>query len=220
MSALIKARAADDLMDVSIDDYITRRKELMTRYLGLRKSKTEFKEDMWDISPIKIFLQEREYNSSFNKSLLSNPDIGEILKQRWPALRSTSAPAIPYFMEAAKTKDGEQEENCNVIGSVRVASNILKSPQANKLLTRDGEIAMILLYDSSNYKQGISKKGKAWHKVSVMLSDGYNMLEAVKWDAKKALGWSKDTIVYVRGVIKEGWSTSISITISEIEKIE
>lgn len=209
MSALIKARAADDLMDQSIQDYIERRYALMTKYVSLRKSKTAFKEDMFDLDPIKIFLQEKEYNSSFNKSLLSDPKIGQILETRWPALTATGRKGIPYYMKSAEGSD----QDCYILGSVKVAEGFLKKKY-------DKEVAMMLLFDSSNYKQGVSNKGRSWHRVSVMLTDGYNMIEATLWDAKKAFGWAKDTIVYVRGELKEGWKTPISINITDIAKVE
>lgn len=210
MSALIKARAADGLMDDTIENYIERRKELQTRYLGLRKSKTEFKEDMWDLDPIKVFLQEKEYNSSFNRHLLADLEIGKILQSKWPALTSTGRKGIPYYMKSTE----EGREDCYVLGSVKVGEGLLKNGF-------DKEVAMMLLYDSSNFKQGISKKsGKTWRRVSVMLSDGYNMLEATLWDAKKAFGWPKDTIVYVRGTLKAGWKTPLSFDISDIDKVE
>lgn len=209
-SALIKARAADSLMDNSITDYIERRYDLMKRYLSLRKSKTEFKEDMYNLDPIKVFLQEKEYNSSFNRNLLSDPGIGKILESRWPALTPTGRKGIPYYMKSA---EGE-EQDCYVLGSVKVGEGMLKKKF-------EKEVGMILLFDSSNYKSGVSKKtGKTWHRVSVMLSDGYNMVEATLWDAKKAFGWAKDTIVYVRGELKEGWRTPLSFNISELEKVE
>ncbi len=210
MSALIKARAADGLMDDTIENYIERRKELQTRYLGLRKSKTEFKEDMWDLDPIKVFLQEKEYNSSFNRHLLADLEIGKILQSKWPALTSTGRKGIPYYMKSTE----EGREDCYVLGSVKVGEGLLKNGF-------DKEVAMMLLYDSSNFKQGVSKKsGKPWRRVSVMLSDGYNMLEATMWDAKKAFGWPKDTIVYVRGTLKAGWRTPLSFDITDIDKVE
>ena len=209
-SALIKARAADDLMDTTIEDYIERRYDLMKRYLGLRKSKTEFKPDMYDLDPIKVFLQEREYNSSFNKNLLSDPKIGEILKARWPALELTRSKSVPMIMKSSE----EDREDCYILGSIKAAESAIKN-KVNK------NFGMILLYESSNYKGGVSKKsGRPWHKVAVMLSDGYNTVEAVKWDTKKAFGWAKDTIVYVRGELKEGWKTSVSINIQELDKVE
>lgn len=209
-SALIKARAADDLMDQSIPEYIERRYELMDRYLALRKSKTVFKEDMRDLDAIKVFLQEKEYNSSFNRHLMADPAIGKILESKWPALTSTGRQGIPYFMKSAM---GE-EHDCYVLGSVKVGEGLLKKGF-------EKEVAMILLFDSSSYRTGISKKtGRPWHLCSVTLSDGYNLIEASLWDAKKALGWAKDTIVYVRGQLKPGFRTALSFNITEIDKVE
>jgi DNA polymerase-3 subunit alpha len=220
-SALVKARAADDLMETWSDDedlmdtvdgvptYIEARYKLMEKYLSLRKSKTAFKDDMYNLDPIKVFLQEKEYNSSFNKSILADKRIGKILQSKWPALQATNSKAIPFKMISAE----EGREDCFILGSVKAAENAMK-----KKISKN--FGMILLYQGSNYKSGISKKGKPWHKVSIMLSDGYNTLEAVKWDAKKAFGWATDTIVYVRGEFKEGWKTSVSITIDEIDKVE
>jgi DNA polymerase III alpha subunit len=211
-SALIKARAADDLFEEDFTDetYIQARLNFMKKYLSIRKSKTEFKEDMYVLDPITVFLQEKEYNSSFNRHLLSDPQIGKILESKWPALTATGRKGIPYFMKSAEGID----QDCYVLGSVKVGEGFLKKKY-------EKEVAMILLYDSSNYKSGFSKKtGKPWHRVSVMLSDGYNMVEATLWDSKKALGWSKDTIVYVRGELKEGWKTPLSFNISELEKVE
>lgn len=210
MSALIKARAADDLMDPTIADYKERRIAFMNRYVSLRKSKTEFKPEMFELDPIKIFLQEKEYNQSFNKFLLSDPQIGKILESKWPALQPTGRKGVPYFMKSAQGQD----HDIFVLGSVKVAEGFLKK-------RFDKEVAMMLLFDSSNYKQGVSSKtGKTWKRVSVMLSDGYNMVEATLWDAKKAFGWPKDTIVYVRGELKVGWKTPLSFNIKEIEKVK
>lgn len=207
MSALIKARAADDLMDESIENYIDRRKAFMNSYVVLRKNKTEFKPEMFDLDPIKVFLQEKEYNQSFNKSLLSSLEVQTILKKKWKGLKSTGRKGIPFYMQS------EGNEETWILGGIKVAEGLLKR-------NFEQEVGLILLYDSSNYKSGLTKKGKPWHRVSVMLSDGFNTLEATLWDEKKALGWPKNTIVYVRGKLKTGWKTPVSITLEEIEKVE
>lgn len=222
MSALIKARAADDLMEPFVEDmdfaqhingaktYIEARLAFMKEYVSLRKSKTEFKEEMFDLDPLKIFLQEKEYNQSFNKTLMTDQGIGKVLETKWPALKATGRKGVPYFMQSADPN----REDIFVLGSIKVAEGFLKKGYGK-------EVGMILLFDSSTYKQGISKKsGKQWRCVSVMLSDGYNMVEATMWDAKKAFGWPKDTIVYVRGELKAGWKTALSFNIKEIEKVE
>jgi DNA polymerase III alpha subunit len=207
ISALIKARAADDLMDNSIEDYVERRKAFMAKYLSLRKSKTEFKPEMYELDPINVFLQEKEYNQSFNKSLLSDKGIVEILSKRWPGLKATNHKGFPFRMQS-----GDNEDTW-VLNGVKVAEALVnKEPEK--------EFGMVLLFESSNYKSGISKKGRPWHKVSIMLSDGFNTIEATKWDQKKAYYWPKDTIVYIRGQLKPGWKTPVSITVEEIEKVE
>ena len=179
----------------------------MNRYVSLRKSKTEFKPEMFDLDPIKIFLQEKEFNQSFNKSLLSSSDIQGILKDKWKGLKFTGRKGIPFFMQSKNNKETW------ILGGIKVAEGFLQKKY-------EEDVGMILLFDSSSYKNGISKSGKPWHRVSVMLSDGFNTIEATKWDAKKAFGWPKDTIVYVRGKLKTGWKTSVSINIEEIEKVE
>lgn len=210
ISALIKARAADDLMDQSIPDYIERRYDFMKRYLGLRISKTAFKDDMYNLDAIKVFLQEKEYNQSFNKTLMTDPAIGKILEAKWPALKPTGRRGVPYFMQSAE----EGREDLFVLGSMKVAEGFLKKGY-------DKEVGMILLFDSSTFKQGVSKKsGKPWRNVTVTLSDGYSLVEATLWDAKKAFGWPKDTIVYIRGELQTGWKTALSFNIKEIEKVE
>ena len=208
VSALIKGRAADTLMDQNIPDYVDRRKAFMKRYCSLRKSKVKFKEDMYELDSINIFLQEKEYNQAFNKSLLSFSEITSILQTRWPGLKKTGRKGIPFYMQS------EGSEETYVLGSIKVAEGLLKKGF-------DKSVGIILLFESSSYSYGVSKKsGRPWHKVSVMLSDGYNTMEAVMWDSKKALGWPKNTIVYVSGQLKTGWKTPISIDVDELTKVE
>jgi DNA polymerase III subunit alpha len=212
MSALIKARATDDLFNPNFTEgsYIDKRLNFMKEYLSLKKTKTLFKEDMTDIDPIKVFLQEKEYNLSFNKTLLSDRGIGEILESKWQALKPTGRKGVPYMMKSSISPDND----IYVLGSIKVAEGLIKK-------SHQDEVAMILLFESSSYTNGISKKsGRPWHKVSATLSDGYNILEAVQWDAKKAFRWPKDSIVYVRGKLKQGYKTSVSIDITEIELIK
>lgn len=208
MSALIKGRAADTLMDETIENYIQRRKTFMKRYTSLRKSKTKFKEEMYDIDDISVFMQEKEYNLAFNKSLLSSPEVLKIVQSKWPGLKSTGRKAIPFYMQSGNNNE------TYILSNIKVAEGLL-----NK--NHNIDTGMILLYESSSYRQGVSKKtGRPWHKVSLILSDGYNTLEATMWDAKKAFGWPKNTIVYVNGKLKAGWKTTINIDIKEITKVE
>jgi DNA polymerase-3 subunit alpha len=204
VTALIKGRAADSLMDSSIADYIERRKSFMKHYCKLRrKSKVEFKPELYELDDITIFLQEKEYNQCFNRGLLSDQAIRKILMSRWPALKSTGREGVPLLMG-----------DTPVLSNLKVAEGLLKKKH-------ESDVALMLLFDSSEYRQGVSKKtGRPWSKVSVVLSDGFNTVECVDWNRKAALGWKKDTIVYVRGQLKSGWKTPVSLTISEIEKVE
>lgn len=208
MSAIIKARAADDLMNNSISDYAERRKVFMKRYQSLRKNKTVFKSEMLDINPLSVFLQEKEYNLSFNKTLLSSLEILSILKNKWPGLKPTGRSNIPFYMKS------ENNEETWILSGVKVAENFLKSELPKR-------VGMILLFQSSTYKTGFSKKtNKPWHLLSISLSDGFNIIEVSIWDVKKALGWEKDTIVYVNGELKPGFRTPVSINVLSLRDIE
>lgn len=202
MTAFIKSRAADTLMDESIPEYIPRREKFMKDYLKYRKAKSVFKEEMYKVDPISIFLDEKNINQSFNKHLLLYEGIGEILEARWPALRPTGRLGIPYVMGDA-----------NILASVKVAEGFLKKGL-------EQEVGMILLFEGSDFKQGISKKGKPYSKLDIHLSDGFSTIECTDWNRKQALNWPKNTIVYVRGKLKPGWKMPVGITISEIEKVE
>jgi len=207
ISALIKARAADDLMDLSIENYIERRLNFIERYSSLRKSKPNFKPDMMELNPLSIFLQEKEFNQSFNKSLLSVPEISKILISRWPALQQVDSINFPYKMVST------DREDVYLVNSIKTAESLIKN-------NFDREIAMILLYQGSNYKSGISKSGRQWHRVAINLTDGFGILEATQWDAKKALGWTHDSLVYIRGKLKTGWRTTVGFDIVEIEQVK
>lgn len=203
ISYLIKGRAADDMMDMSIPDYSERRKAFIVHYSNLRGNKIKLQEDVFKYDPLSIFLMEKEFNRAFNKNLLSDPAVVNIIKARWPALVETGRPGVPLKMG-----------DVPVISTIKVAEGLLKSGHSR-------EVGMILLYESSEFARGISKKsGREWKKVSVMLSDGFASLECVEWDRKAALGWGKNSIVYVRGTLKQGWKTPVNLMIEEIERIE
>ena len=228
MSALIKARAIDDFMDDPMEyvhdmSYIERRKNFMDKYIVLRQGKTKFKPEMYDATPISIFLDEKEYNQSFNKHLLGVPEIRAIIESKWSALRFLNNEAIPYVMESTE----EGREDIRILGNVKIAERFLSKTMPGGLDENEQkkfeteEVGLIMLFQGSEYRDGISKNsGRKWSKLSIDLSDGFSTIEATRWDAKKALGWTKNTIVYVRGKLKVGWKTPISITIDELEKVE
>lgn len=203
ISYLVKGRAADDMMDTTITSYPERRKAFIDEYSLLRGKKIKLQEDIFNYDPLSIFLQEKEHNQAFNKHLLSDPELVKIIKNRWVALAETGRAAVPLQMG-----------DVPVIANIKVAEGLMKKGH-------EREIGMILLFESSEFTRGISKKsGRPWSKVSVYLSDGFSTIECTDWNRKGALGWDKNTIVYVRGTLKQGWKTPVSVQLAEIERIE
>jgi hypothetical protein len=117
------------------------------------------------------------------------------------SLVETKHPAVPFKMGAVP-----------VLANIKVAEGFCGKT--------DKDVGMILLYESSSFTSGISKKsGRPWSKVAIQLSDGYATIECVDWKAKRALGWNKNTIVYVRGELKPGWKTSVCLDVHEIQRL-
>ena len=209
ISALIKGRAADDMMDLSIVCYPDRRKKFIEDFKKLRKKPIKLQEDVFKFDPLSIFLMEKEASKVFNKTLLSNPDIMDLIKQyhtdeaslELNSLVETNRPAVPFKMGTVP-----------ILANIKVAEGFCGKT--------DKDIGLILLYESSAYTSGTSKKsGRPWSKVAINLSDGYSTIECVDWKAKKALGWSKNTIVYVRGELKPGWKAPICLDVHEIQRL-
>lgn len=205
VSAMIRARAADDLMDdgIFVLNYGAAREDFMDRYIGARKkSKSKFKEDMHDYSPVKVFLDEREYNQCFNKSLFSDPDVKKVILSSDEAFEKTGNRGVPLFRHGKP-----------VLGDLQIAAGMV----ANNV---DREVGMVLLYQSSLVKKGVSKRtGKPYEFLTISLSDGYATVECVDWYNKKALGWKSDSLVYVTGILKEGWRNPVSIQIKNIRQL-
>ena len=204
VSAMIRARAADDLMDdgILVLNYGAAREDFMEKYLGARKSKSIFKEDMHDYDPVKIFLDEREYNQCFNKSLFSDPDVKKVILDSDDTFEKTGNKGVPLFRHGKP-----------VLGDLQIAAGMV----ANNV---DREVGMVLLYQSSLVKKGVSKRtGKPYEFLTITLSDGYAIVECVDWYNKKALGWKSDSLVYVTGHLKEGWRNPVSIQIKNIRQL-
>lgn len=213
MSAFIKARAADSMMDNSIEDYIERRVAFMNKYVGIRKSKTSFKPEMFDMNYLSIFLDERELNGAFNKSLLSSPDLIDILLSKWPGLRKTGSKLIPLAL-------GHYNNESNSDDSTYIIPDI-KSAELMLLNGATKEFGMIGLFQESSFASGVSKKsGKPWQKLSVVVSDGYNTMECTWWDRTKPLRYEKNSLIFIRGIFKPGWKTPVSMQVKEIERVE
>lgn len=209
ISALIKGRAADDMMDMSMPYYPDRRRQFIEDFKKLRKKPIKLQEDVFNFDPLSIFLMEKEANKVFNKTLLSNSDIMDLIKKfhtdeadlELRSLTETGREAVPFRM-----------------GDVPIIANIKIAEGMVGKVSKD--VGLILLYESSSFTNGTSKKsGRPWSKVSVQLSDGYSSIECVDWKAKRAFGWPKNSIIYVRGELKPGWKTPVCLDIHEIQRL-
>jgi len=203
-SALLQGRAADDLMDTGIWvlDYGAAREDLIERYEKTRKSKTKIKEEIRDYDPIRVFLAEREYNQCFNKSLFLDGDITKIILDCDKDFEPTGNPGVPMFRHGVP-----------VLGNLRVAAGMVENKVERK-------VGMVLLYNSSLVKKGISKRtGKPYEFLTIELSDGFTNVECTDWYNKQALGWPKDSLVYVTGYLKEGWRSPVCIQVKSIKQL-
>ncbi len=204
-SNLIKARAADGFMDQNLP-YPEARMGLINEYVRLRGCKP-LKEELYTSDPLAIFLMERDANTCYNKHVLSEPAIMNRVKNRFPALKATGDSAIPFIMPV-------DMQSVYIVSSIKSAESMMHNGFAK-------EIGMFLLYDSSNLKQGVSKKsGKEYKFLTVDLSDGYNAVECTWWRKDRPLKWPKNSIVYVRGELKTGWKTPLCINVLEMVKID
>jgi DNA polymerase III subunit alpha len=207
-SSIIMGRAADCLMDPNLP-YIDARKKLMDDYVKLKGSRP-FKEEMYKLDPITVFLMEKDINKCFNKSLLDDQAVSVTVQTKLDELEWTGKRNVPFF----RGIKGKQNEKLPVVGSIRAANNMVKN-------NFDGEVGLILLFEGSSYKKGISKKsGKEYHMVKAQLTDGFSMLECTWWDKRSALRWEKNSIVFVRGTLSEGWGGILNLTVKEMERIE
>lgn len=207
MSSIVQGRAADCLMDQNMP-YIEARRKFMDDYVKLRKSKP-FKEELYKLNPISIFLMEKEINKCFNRSLLEDQAISVFVQTKLDELEYTGKRNIPFFRGIKNSKN-----KLPVLGSIKAAQNILKNGY-------EGEVGLVLLFDSSTHKSGISKKSKKeYNMVKALLTDGFSALECTWWDKRQPLRWPKNSIVFVRGTLSEGWGGMLSLTVKEMERVE
>lgn len=194
---MIKARAADVFMQQGLQ-YSSSRLAFMKEYKEIRgKITTDFKEELYNTNPISIFLMEKETNKSFNKTILSDKDIVSLL------VKSNN------FIESHKNETPLFYRSLLVLRDSHVALNLVTQ-------NYDKKIAMTLLYQSSEIKKGVTKKGKPYVITKIIFSDGINDIEAALWDNNKPLSFKKDSLIAVTGILSKGWKTDISITINEM----
>lgn len=198
---LIKARAADDLMDSTLL-YPEARKKLMDEYRILRPTiKTAWKPELSNFDPLSMFLMEKEVNKSFNKSLLNDEGIYKQVAAARPELVATGKKGIPFIVSGVPVLNGDI-----------VAKGLLEKGY-------EQIISMILLFEGSSIKKGISKKNKPYIFTKSVLTDGFTSIEATHWDNKKPYSFPLNSLVFVKGRLSEGWKTNICITVYEIEQI-
>jgi DNA polymerase III alpha subunit len=201
LAVLIKGRAFDCLFDGE-GTYVEQRTRFIQKLIKLRKIKTASLDDM-PITPIDIFLAEKNANTCFSKRLLADDAILQQVCNFWPGIRKLSHKDIPLR-----------------IGETFIISG---AEIANKFLEKGSDlpIGMILLYTGATHKTGTSKKsGREWHKLDYSLSDGYMEVECTVWDKKIPPAWPKNSLVYVCGVLEKGFRNPIGIKASSIELID
>jgi len=199
--ALIHARAADSFMDPALP-YGEARKKLFADYVKLRKIKRESAE-LNETNPVYIFLMEREYNKCFNKTIIEDEAIQALIQKTMPGFAATHRTGIPFYMG----------RNLPILSGAKIAHGLASKEY-------DKHVGMVLLYEGSTHKSGISKKTKReYNFVKVDLSDGSTTIECTWWDQEKALKWPKNSIVFVKGKLSEGWKGSVRLTVAEMEKI-
>lgn len=207
-SSIIMGRAADCLMDPNLP-YIEARKKLMDDYVKLKGSRP-FKEELYKLDAITIFLMEKDINKCFNKSMLEDQAVSVLVQTKLDELEWTGKRNIPFFRGIR----GNQQNKLPIMGSIRAAQNMMK----NKF---EGEVGFVLLFEGSSFKKGISKKsGKEYKMLKAQLTDGFSILECTWWDRSSALRWDKNSMVFVRGTLSEGWGGIPNLTVKEMERIE
>ena len=203
VEALVKGRAVDSFFNKELSTYALRKMDFLNRYNQLRGGKINWSLEVMSVDPMEVFFMEKEQNKTFNKNLLSDPDVKNIILTRWPSLKITGRKGIPLMLDGTP-----------VISNVRVAEGLVNHGH-------EQEVGMIMLYRSSNIKKGISKKNnQPYVFLNIMLSDGFNEAECTDWKRTKPLRFKENSLVFVKGTLKKGFRTGLSINLREIENIE
>ena len=212
ISSLFKAGAFNNFMDPT--DYATSRLELVNKYTEFRRSKNVTKKDiaeididLLDVTPLSIFLQEKEVNSCFNKTILEDHYLKEDILKTWKSINKTSSPSFPFEIDYP-----------NMVKAT-IIKNIETLMKAKDFLIGK-EIGMIVFYEESTFKKGVSKKsGKEWRGTFSVFSDGTNNIDCIQWDTNCNYRYPKNSIIYVYGTVQNDFRGNASISIKELNRI-
>lgn len=206
--ALLKAGVFDEMASTSVS-IPEARQGFIKLFKTLKKVKT-VPPEVNQNSPLDMFLNQRDIYKCFNKVLLADPLIRQEISITWPSMRETRRKDIPLAFGSAPT--------IPVISSIAVASKLIDAQERSESNDKI-KVAMVGLFQSSTHRSGISKKGKPWSKVDIVLSDGLSTIECAQWDQKRALRYPTNSLVYVMGYVKRGWKGSPSIEVLEVERL-
>lgn len=206
--ALLKAGVFDEMAPTNIS-IPEARQGFIKLFKTLKKVKT-IPPEVNQNSPLDMFLNQRDIYKCFNKVLLADPLIRQEISITWPSMRETRRKDIPLAFGSAPT--------IPVISSIAVASKLIDAQERSESNDKI-KVAMVGLFQSSTHRSGISKKGKPWSKVDIVLSDGLSTIECAQWDQKRALRYPTNSLVYVMGYVKRGWKGSPSIEVLEVERL-
>jgi DNA polymerase-3 subunit alpha len=206
--ALLKAGVFDDMAPANLS-IPEARQGFVKLFKTMKKVKT-IPPEVNQISPLDLFLNQRDIYKCFNKVLLADPLIRQEISITWPSMRETRRRDIPLAFGSAPT--------IPVISSIAVAAKLIDAQERAESNDKV-KVAMIGLFQSSTHRSGISKRGKPWSKVDIVLSDGLSTIECAQWDQKRALRYPTNSLVYVMGYVKRGWKGSPSIEVLEVERL-
>jgi len=199
---MVKARAADVFMDNNMS-YANARVKFMADYKRIRGNITsKFKPELTNIDPLAIFLMERETNKAFNKTLLSDDSIVDHIAKHNSSFMRTHKRGAPLMYRSTTVINGEL-----------VAKGFIDKGY-------ERPISMVLLFNGSSVKSGISKRNRPYVFTRIELSDGLSDIEATMWDNDKPMRFPINSVVCVVGTLSVGWRTNVSITVNEIRQIQ
>jgi DNA polymerase III alpha subunit len=200
---MVKARAADVFMDKN-ESYPRARLKFMMAYKAERgrSISSKFKTELKNLDALSIFLMEKETNKAFNKNVLSDNDVVKHIVKYNSGFIETHKPNTPLIYN-----------NTMVFKSSDVVKKLVEEKY-------ERPVSMVLLFNESSIKRGLSKRGKPYTLMKIDLSDGINDIEAAMWDREKPLRFEKNSFVCVVGTLGVGWKTDISINITDIKQLK